>query len=474
MCLNKGNSDFFKKISIRTRLTLFYSLAAFILLTIIALFLYWETINILYRADHQFLANEIETIQYLFDNKSSNMADLQKEVIDIPSKINNSIYHYFIRVMDAEGNTVIETPGIKKIIPTEKTFIKSAHYLNNEIYWWHTEHNTHYLFIQAPIWLKTHQIGIIQIALDISYQHAIINDRNFFIIAIILSAICALFSGFFISNRAMRSLYVLTKTAKEISVSSLNQRIEPKSWPNELRALGIAFNQMLDRIESSFIRLKQFSSDLAHELRTPVSNLIGQTEIALSHTQSIDEYKQLLESNLEELHRISQLTENILFLSRVENPQIEIHKTLLTLYNEVINVSDYYQTMADEKNIFLSCEGNATMVANAIMVRRMISNLLSNALKYTAPQGSVHIYIQETCYAVEIKISDTGIGIPAEHLPKIFDRFYRVDAARSQCAGGAGLGLAIVKSIVDLHHGTISVTSKLGIGTTFLLTFPKQ
>ncbi|MBV9575658.1 MAG: heavy metal sensor histidine kinase [Gammaproteobacteria bacterium] len=472
--MSKDKFDFFRKISIRTRLTLFYSLAAFILLTIISLFLYWETINILYRADHQFLANEIETVQYLFDNKSANMSDLKKEVIEIPSKINNSIYHYFIRVMDAEGNTVIETPRMEKILPAKKAFIKSAHYLNNETYWWHTEHNTHYLLIQAPIWLKTHQIGIIQIALDISYQHAIINDRNFFIIAIILSAICALFLGFFISNRAMRSLYVLTKTAKEISVTSLNQRIEPKYWPNELRALGIAFNQMLDRIESSFIRLKQFSSDLAHELRTPVSNLIGQTEIALSHTQSIDDYKQLLESNLEELHRVSQLTENILFLSRAENPQMEIHKSLLALYNEVVSVSDYYQTIADEKNIHLTCEGNASLLANGIMIRRVISNLLSNALKYTPPEGYVHIQIQETPHqTVEIQIRDTGIGIPAEHLAKIFDRFYRVDAARSQCAGGAGLGLAIVKSIVDLHHGAITVTSNVDVGTTFLLTFPK-
>lgn len=275
------------------------------------------------------------------------------------------------------------------------------------------------------------------------------------------------------ARRSLRRLHDLTETTKTITVTSLHQRIDPRSWPKELHALGLSFNQMLDRIEISFSRLMQFSGDLAHELRTPINNLIGETEVALYQSSSSEEYKKILESNLEESHRISTIIENILFLARVENPKINLKKTHILIHEEIAVVCDFYEAMIDEKNIKIICQGKATIDANSDMFRRMLSNILANALKHTLSNGIIRFDIEEISHHVQLKISDNGVGIALEHLTKIFDRFYRVDSARSQLHGGTGLGLAIVKSIVDLHQGTINVSSAPGQGVTFTLLFPK-
>ncbi|VVC77293.1 Sensor kinase CusS [Aquicella siphonis] len=461
-----------KKISIRTRLTLFYSLAAFIIMTVITLFLYWESVNVLYKADYQFLADEAESIQHILQNNKLNSNALAQAVIDVPAHHGNSIYRHYVRILDENNNTIIETPGSPKIpLVDPARNPPSAHHFKKSYRWYNT-HDTSYLLVQTPVTLPKGKSGIMLITLDISYQHAVISDRKFLIIALLISTLCSLCLGFLAAQRGMRSLYTLTDTVKKITVTSLNQRTDPKSLPKELSALGVAFNQMLDRIESSFDRLKQFSSDLAHELRIPINNLIGETEITLSRAHSPEEYQQVLMSNLEEYHRISQLIENILFLSRAENPQMEIQKTSIYVQDEISIVCEYYEAMADEKNISVTCQGKAALRANSIMFRRMISNLLSNALKYTPDNGWIRFTITSQDNRVKIILSDNGIGISQEHLPKLFDRFYRVDSARSQLSGGIGLGLAIVKSIVDLHQGVISISSMPDQGTVIQLVFP--
>ena len=464
------NLDFFKNISIRTQLTLFYSLAAFTLLTVITLFLYWETINVLHKTDYQFLNDEVEALQFVLEGPHIDMDALNQAVIESPTQSSSSIYRYFIRIYEANNHIMIETPGADKVFPTEIFTTKTSGTKNFRRY---SNHKINYLVIHAPVKINN-KYGVIQIALDTSYQHDVMSDRTFLMIALFISAVCSLFIGFYVSHRGMRSLYSLTTTVKQITATSLHQRIDPRSLPKELKPLGWAFNKMLDRLESSVLRLKQFSSDLAHELRIPVNNLIGETEITLSRTHSIEEYQQVLISNMEEYHRIAHLIENILFLSRAENPQLELQKTLLNIHDEISVACEYYQAMADEKNILVSYDGKASLEANSIMFRRMICNLLSNAIKYNQPGGWVRFNITDLDrYHVQIHLSDNGIGIPLEHQSKIFDRFYRVDSARSQQSGGVGLGLAIVKSIVDLHRGNISITSNTHSGTQFCLTFPK-
>lgn len=459
--------------SIRTRLTLFYTLAAFTLLTLVALFLYWVTINILYKADYEFLSDEVDTIQYILETKPLDINMLKEAVVDTPGHQALSIYHYYVRVLDEQKQLLVETPGMSSILQPKKYIHSHSELLDKKRYFWLTNKDTHYLLIQAPVKINKN-MGLIQIALNISYQHSTISDRKKWVASLLIGTLCSLLVGFFIANRGMRSLYLLTETVQKITTASLHERIDPNSWPKELVSLGVAFNHMLDRMEASFARLKQFSADLSHELRTPVTNLIGETEMALTYSQTVEDSRQAMASNLEELHRMSSLIENILFLAKAENPRVHLQKNTISVHDEIALVCDYYQAMADDKNIQLISDGKAELTVNSVMFRRMTSNLLSNAIKYTPPGGRIAFTVSELDnHTVQIVLNDNGLGIAPEHLPHIFDRFYRVDASRSHHLGGAGLGLAIVKSIVDLHHGMISIVSELNQGTTITVSFSK-
>jgi two-component system heavy metal sensor histidine kinase CusS len=271
----------------------------------------------------------------------------------------------------------------------------------------------------------------------------------------------------------LRALNILTDTVKDITTSSLSQRVQPALLPKELNPLGNAFNQMLDRIETSFSRMHQMSADMSHELRTPITNLIGQTELLLSYEHTEHDYRNAQASNLEELQRIASLIENILFLSRAESQQPGIEKSTVSAATEIAKICDYYQALAEDKNISITQHGDADILVNTILFRRLMSNLVSNAIKYTPRDGSVSITVNVMAEHVCITVSDTGIGIAPQHIPRLFDRFYRVDDSRSMQVSGTGLGLSIVKSIVELHHGKITVHSELNVGTNIELMLPK-
>lgn len=460
--------------SITVRLTFFYSVATFILLFVIGLFLYGTTVHVLHRANNQFLSHEIVILKKLLKNQSKNRLALEQKVVEIPNAETGSAYHYFVRILDEKNNVVLQTPGIKKVLKNNRFLNRKAKLVNDKLKRWSGDGYTQYVLMQSPVHFgPSHQSGLIQIALDVSYQQQMLKQYQVILLMVLLLGfLFAILVGYIIAQRGLRSVSELTSTTKTISASSLHQRLDPEFWPKELKTLGMAFNQMLDRIETSFAYLTEFSADLAHELRTPVNNLMGETEIALTRDYSVEEYQQVLVSNLEELRRISQIIENLLFLARADNLQLDIKKESLAVGREIQRICDYYQALADEKNISISLQGDALVHANPVMFSRIISNLLSNAIKYTPNDGSIKIIVSKVVDTVHITLKDNGMGIAAEHLPKIFNRFYRVDAARSHRSGGVGLGLAIVKSIVELHRGTISIMSETGRGTSVRLILP--
>jgi two-component system heavy metal sensor histidine kinase CusS len=292
------------------------------------------------------------------------------------------------------------------------------------------------------------------------------------IITLLVGSLCAVLFGHFIARKGLNRMREFEDKMEKITANSLHERINLNEWPKELKNFGKKFNTMLDRIQVSFIQLSQFSSDIAHELRTPVNNLRGITEIALSKEKYSDEYKQILEKYMNEYHHLSKLIENLLFLARSDHGQLTLKKETINAQEEILNICDYYRAIADENKIELSCVGNAKLSADPTHFKRIISNLISNALKYTQPNGKISIHIESMDPWAKISIHDTGVGIADEHITRVFDRFYRVDSSRSSQSGGLGLGLAIVKSIVDLHNGNIVLESKLDSGTSVYLQLP--
>lgn len=292
----------------------------------------------------------------------------------------------------------------------------------------------------------------------------------------IIGIISAALAGFLLAYRSMQPVKNIALAMKKTTISKLTYRLDAQNkWPKEFTDLAKHFNGMLDRLEISFNRLSQFSADLAHELRTPINNLKGEAEICLMKDRAIPEYQQVLGSNLEEYERLSRMIENLLFLARAESPKSQLTYIAIPLRKKIRAVVEFYMPVAEEKVITFKIvgddQGQLILSADELLFERVLHNLCSNALKYTPAFGQITINLFSSLNKIIIQIVDNGPGISAEHLPHLFERFYRVDKARTQESGGNGLGLAIVKSIMDLHQASISIESVVGKGTTVTLIF---
>ena len=252
-------------------------------------------------------------------------------------------------------------------------------------------------------------------------------------------------------------------------------RVVFETMQDEIGNLANTFNEMMSRLEKSFAQMRQFSSDASHELRTPLTVLKGQSELVLTKPRSKAEYQEVLSSNLEEINYMSRILEDLLTLSKGDEREVSLEKEPVELGNIIEEVSRQGEIFADEKDvkIILAYLEPVTILGDAHRLKQMIWILLHNAVKFTPSGGEIKITLQDLDDTVYFTIKDTGIGIPEQDLPRIFDRFYRVDKARSRIEGGSGLGLAICKYIVDRHYGIIDVESKLGEGTKFKIRFPK-
>jgi two-component system heavy metal sensor histidine kinase CusS len=273
------------------------------------------------------------------------------------------------------------------------------------------------------------------------------------------------------TRRGLAPLRRVTDLAAGISAQRLASRLPTTGLPAELQALATSFNAMLARLDDSFRRLSDYSSDIAHELRTPISNLLTQTQVALSGARSSDEYREILYSSLEEYERMAQMVGDMLYLAQADNGLLQPGLAQVDLAAEAEGLLDYFEAWAEESGVRLQLHGSASVPGDRLMLRRALSNLIANAVRHTPRNGSVDIRLESGAGEVKISIENPGTEIPAEHLPRLFDRFYRIDPARKRGDDGAGLGLAIVKAIVQAHGGSIAVTCAQG-RTTFGITLP--
>ncbi len=316
--------------------------------------------------------------------------------------------------------------------------------------------------------------AIIALAINIEHHRAFMNAfRNNLWLAIAAGIVLTVVLGWVAARRGLVPVREMANVAKGISVSHLGERLSPETVPPELADLAIAFNEMLARLEDSFRRLSDFSSDLAHELRTPISNLMTQTQVAVSRERPADEYREVLYSNLEEYERLARMIADMLFLAKADNGLIIPSSETVDLPTEVRELFGYYEAFAEEQGVSLALVGEGAVRGDRLMLRRALSNLLSNAIRHTPRHAAVKVVIRSDKEPGRIRLTfeNPGESIPPEHLPRLFDRFYRVDSSRQKASDSAGLGLAITKSIVEAHRGTIQAFSADGV-TRFEITFP--
>ncbi|WP_275098311.1 heavy metal sensor histidine kinase [Sedimenticola hydrogenitrophicus] len=313
------------------------------------------------------------------------------------------------------------------------------------------------------------------IATEISdHEHFMRSFRKNLRVFIALTTIATGLLGWLVVCWGLAPLQSIKRQAKDITANRLHARLPAETMPLELADLTSTLNEMLSRLEESFQRLSDFSSDLAHELRTPVSNLLTQTQVTLSKTRTVEDYRNILASNEEEFERLSRMISDMLFLAKADNQQLIPKRQQLELADEVAELLEFYDALAEEKEIQISAEGDGAILGDRLMLRRAISNLLSNALCYTPAGESVTIRIgKQEDGSVQLTVENTGPCIPDEHLPRLFNRFYRADSAHHRKTEGSGLGLAITCSILSAHGGDVIVSSADGI-TRFTLLLPSS
>jgi two-component system heavy metal sensor histidine kinase CusS len=451
--------------SIATQLVLLFTLSGALLLCCGLGVLYWIFVQHAYEEDNEVLADKVIALRAdVFKlNDATALGD------DLKQLHTGEHVAYWIRVLDSAGATLAETPEMNRLLPTtvfprQTSITEPAGPENFRV------GGKLFSLISAPV-IFSGQPHVMQVAQDRSGDANFVKEFGILLVVVlVLGSLASAGIAIKVTKRGLRPLEEMAGSLKEFGPERLHERIPPRGWPRELRPLAVAFDEMFDRLEESFTRLSQFSADLAHELRTPIANIRGEGEVALTRSRAPEEYREVIESSIAECERLSRIVDSLLFLARAEAAEEQIERTTFDGREAIEKIAAFFEPLAEERETTITCTGEAEIHADRLLVGRAVSNLVENALRFTPAGGTIQIVLQTNGREARVQVRDSGTGIPAEHLPRVFDRFYRVDKSRS--LQGSGLGLALVKSIMDLHGGSAVVESKVDQGTTFTLTFP--
>ena len=334
---------------------------------------------------------------------------------------------------------------------------------------------TDYRVLNAPLFADQADSPRLTLLLDITHhQHFLQRMQNLIWLTVGLSALATALLGAWAARSGLRPLRRMSVVASGVSAQSLNARLPEENMPPELAEMAHNFNAMLGRLDDSFQRLSAFSADIAHELRTPLSNLLTHTQVTLTRPRPLEDYREALHSNLEELQWMAQLVNDMLYLAKADHGLLMPKREPLELAEETDVLLEFFAPLAEDAQVRLSREGSARMLGDRSMLRRALSNLLDNALRFTPVGGEVRVRIVEQFEGLTLLVENTGSGIDPALLPRLFDRFYRADPARQEGSSEhAGLGLAITQSIIRAHGGLIRCESANG-WTRFVIELPRK
>src|SRR5438067_12496513 len=454
-------------VPIASQLVFFFTLAAAFLLSCGLGVFYWLVVQHAFEEDNAVLADKISVLSA--DLKAGGPKATGEELKSVRTGEHPV---YSVRVVASAGRTVTETLGMNRLLPpsifpsprisTSSTRNPKNYRLGGRLF-----------SLLTSIEEANGQTYTILVAQDRSTDDRFTEEFGA-LVAVVLAfgVLASILIAITVTKRGLRPLGEMTRSLGRIGPTHLNERVAPAGWPRELQPLAVAFDAMLKRLDDSFTRLSQFSADLAHELRTPIANMLGEAQVALTRDRTPAEYRETIESTIGECERLSGIVDNLLFVARVDAAREPIAPSRFDARAAVEKIASFYQMIADDHHVTIRCSGEGQIYADSALFERAVGNLVDNALHFTPEQGSIQIVLAERAANFEVTVSDNGCGIAPEHLPRVFDRFYRVKSSRG--SDGAGLGLALVKSIVDLHGGSARIQSEVGRGTTVTLIFPNK
>ena len=463
--------------SIRVRLTFWYAMTLAVILAVSALFSYhYFSHNLREQVDRQVREIARTLDQNRADIIQGDSTELNCSGLQLLTHSNN--WGAFVVLRDASLQVVCTSDNL---LERELPFGPVA---RQQVRWLHEHIETIYLADDSPLRLLSYPLvedgrllGVAQVGQELGPLHQNIEELRLIYLVVGPFAIFWLCLGcWLLAERTIAPIIEVTEAAQGITADNLSHRLPLGNYQDELAQMVVCLNQMLDRLEKSFRRVRQFSGDASHELRTPLTILRGETEVTLRWAKTPEEFRDMLRSNMEEIDRMERIIESLLTLAKSEVGELTLEMKEISLSDLVQEL--YLQTclLCETKNIevqlLLEVEEEIRIRGDDLRLRQMFLNMISNGIKYTPENGHMEIALAVDKHFARVDINDSGIGIPAEHLPHIFDRFYRVDKARNRMDGGTGLGLAIVKWIVEAHGGTIAVTSEVNKGSSFSVCLP--
>ena len=453
-----------QRFSLTTRLTLFYTLASATVLlglgwvTSVAMNQHFEDL------DRATLEDKIHLIQEV-GGKAASRPDLQANLDDIL----HSHEGLFVSIHRG-GKPFYATSDLK--IPNETITTVGEDTQTQPLLRWHNDGHE-YRALGALFPSSTAEPMTVWVALDTQHHaHFQWQFQTTLAVYVVLATLFSGLLGWVAAHRGLAPLRIMKSRAQSVTSNKMGERMPVAAVPVEMSDLAVTLNDMLDRLQDDFRRLSEFSSDLAHELRTPLSNLLTETQVTLSMARTNADYQDVLASNSEELQRLARMVSDMLFLAKTEHGLALPTQDLISVAIEVQALFDFYEALASEKGIRLELSGDGRILGDRLMLRRALSNLLSNALRHATSNSAVSIHVQSHAKRTTVRVTNLGADIHPDMLSRLFDRFFRVDKSRGHPdSDGAGLGLAITRAIMEAHGGSITVSSQSGV-TCFSLEFP--
>lgn len=459
---------------LRLRLTLWYGSALALVLLVFSVVLYAVMArNLRDAVDQSLEETAMAAVRSLEERGFLPLLDEEELLSQFPelARIDK-----FFQIFSPSGTITIRSPNIKQHdLPLSRVALEAT-FNGNKLFETAKYPNEPQLrLISVPINYRGRLLYIVQVG---TTMESIENTLEYFLIVLIVAIPVALAvslgAGWFLAGRALRPVDAITLAAQRIAGGDLSQRLTIPPAKDEIGRLAETFNDMIGRLDASFQQIRQFTSDASHELRTPLTVMKGETELMLRKPRSVEEYRSVLESNLEEIDRMTDIVDELLFLSRADMGEVKMECKPVALESLVEDIHRQAMLLGQDRKIDvgLGTVMPAAVQGDELRLRELLLNLVENAVKYSHPNGKVEISLVTDGQHAILSVSDQGIGIPTEDLPKIFNRFYRTDNARTHTKKGTGLGLAICAWIAESHKGRIHVQSHVGRGSIFTVTLP--